>query len=549
MNITLDGQTLSIQAGARYLDAVRLLYPDDPRRVLAMRVGGRTLPLEAQVQPGRDAISQTLQTEEGRRVYERSLRFVLLLAMRKLFPEARVRVENSTQMGVFVTVRGRTMNAEAARRIERTMRELIEQDLRYEKVAISRGEAIEYFRRLGHDDKVHLLTYRPYEHFQLYRAGDMLEYFYGEMAPSTGYTPVFAVRFHLPGLELQLPDPNDPGRPADFRESPMLMRTFAETAQWARILGCENVADLNKMAGTRGLREFIRVNEALHEKSVSDMASQFEASGAQLILIAGPSSSGKTTFAHRLNTQLRVRGLNPMKLSLDDYYLDRDKIPLEADGKPDLERLDTLDVKLFNEQLVSLLMGESVDAPLFDFKLGRRSDKTHRLNLNAGQPVIVEGIHALNDQLTRDVARDRKFMIYVSALTTLNLDDHNRIRTTDVRLLRRMVRDHQFRGTLPEATMDMWNSVRLGEHKYIFPFQESADVMFNTTLLYELAVLKKYAYPMLMAIDPDSPHYTRAHRLIKFLNYIQSADVEDEIPLNSILREFIGGSCFYREDD
>ncbi len=548
MNITLDGKVIELPEGARYEDAVSLLYPENPRRVLAIRVMGRTLPLTASVGDGLTATSLTLATEEGRRIYERSLRFLLLLAMKTLYPEARVRVENSTQIGVFVSVSGAMMNAEAARRIEKEMRRLIDLDMPYQKTVISRGEAIEFFRRQGDMDKVRLLTYRPYEHFQLYRLGGMLEYFYGEMAPSTGYTKVFTVRFHLPGLELQLPDPKDLTRPAAFHESPMLMKTFAETANWAKILGCQNVADLNEMVERGGIREFIRVNEALHEKSVNDIAEAFAQSGAQLILIAGPSSSGKTTFAHRLNIQLRVRGLKPMKLSLDDYYIDRDKIPLEANGQPDLEKLDTLDVALFNEHLVSLLQAEPVEAPLFDFKSGRRSDKTHRLHLSAGEPVIVEGIHALNDALTSEVPRDRKFMIYVSALTTLNLDDHNRIRTTDIRLLRRMVRDHQFRGTMPEATMDMWDSVRRGEHNYIFPFQESADVMFNTTLLYEPAVLKKYAYPMLMLVSPDSPHYTRANRLLKFLNYIQSADVEDEIPLNSILREFIGGCCFYREE-
>ena len=548
MTIKLDGQMLTLPSGSCYLDAIKTLYPQNPRRALGVRVGGRTLPLAATAKDDEIVHTLPLSSEEGRRMYERSLRFLLLLAMRTLYPEARVRVENSTQIGVYVSVQGAIMNAESARRIEREMRSLIERDLPYQKTVITRSEAMDYFRKQGEIDKVRLLTHRPFEHFQLYKCGGMLEYFYGEMVPSTGYTPVFAVRFHLPGLELQLPDPKIFTQPAAFRESPMLMKTFAETANWARILGCENAADLNEMIEKRALREFIRVNEALHEKSVNDIAEAFALSGAQLILIAGPSSSGKTTFAHRLNIQLRVRGLRPMKLSLDDYYIDRAQIPLEANGQPDLERLETLDVALFNDHLVSLLQGEAVDAPIFDFVSGSRLEKTRRLELAVGQPIIVEGIHALNDRLTNEVPRDRKFMIYVSALTTLNLDNHNRIRTTDVRLLRRMVRDHQFRGTMPEETMDMWDSVRRGEHNYIFPFQESADVMFNTTLLYELSVLKKYAYPMLMAIAPESQHYTRAHRLIKFLNYIQSADVEDEIPLNSILREFIGGCCFYREE-
>lgn len=547
--VYLDGKNLDLPQGASYLDAVKALYPDDAKRVLGVMVEGRTLSLTDPALPGLPAFSLTLDTEEGRRIYERSLRFVMLLALKNLYPQAQVRIENSTRLGIYLTLQGHTATARDALLVEEEMKKLVAADLPYKKILISREKAMALFEEKGQMDKVRLLSYRPYEHFQLYQAGDMLEYFYGEMAPSTGYTPVFAVRFHLPGLELQLPDPENPSRPAPFQSSPKLMRTFAQTTEWAHILGCDNLSDLNEMILKRRLREFIRVNEALHEKSISDAAEAFVRSGAQLILIAGPSSSGKTTFSHRLSIQLKVRGLRPMKLSLDDYYLDRDSLPLEEDGKPDLEKIEALDTPLFNRHLVALLQGEEIQAPLFDFTTGKRSDRTHALRLEKGQPVIVEGIHALNPLLTRDVARDVKFLIYISALTTINLDDHNRVRTTDVRLLRRIVRDHQFRGTSPLETMDMWDSVRRGERNYIFPHQEQADLMFNSTLMYELAVLKKYAYPLLLPIPPESPHYTRAHRLLKFLNYVQCADVEDEIPINSILREFIGGCCFYREED
>ena len=267
-----------------------------------------------------------------------------------------------------------------------------------------------------------------------------------------------------------------------------------------------------------------------------------------MILIAGPSSSGKTTFAHRLNIALRVLGLRPVSISLDDYYIDRDKIPLEADGQPDLEKLSTLDVELFNDHLVRLLQGEEVLMPRFDFEAQKRAPTGRAFRLEEGQPVIIEGIHGLNDELTIDVPRDMKFKIYVSALTTLNLDDHNRIRTTDARLLRRMVRDVRFRGTDIERTMSMWPSVRRGEQNYIFPYQENADAVFNSSLVYELAILKRYVYPLLIQVPDSSPNYTLSRRLVKFLNYFQSADVEDEIPPNSILREFIGGCCFYRND-
>ena len=303
------------------------------------------------------------------------------------------------------------------------------------------------------------------------------------------------------------------------------------------------------MIVSRRLREFIRVNEALQERRIQQIADQFIKSGAQVLLIAGPSSSGKTTFSHRLSIALRVHGLRPVKISLDDYYLDRDSIPREPDGSIDLERIETLDLDLLCDHLPRLIRGETIDVPEFDFVDGKRSEHTHAFSVEPGQPVIIEGIHGLNDRLTATIPADKKFKVYISPLTMLNLDDHNRIRTTDARLLRRIVRDNLFRGTPPEQTLAMWASVRRGEEKYIFPFQEKADAMFNSSLTYELSIMKKYAYPQLLAITDDSPYYTLARRLVKFLNYIQTADVEDEVPVNSILREFIGGCCFYKDED
>lgn len=549
MTTIIDGKAIETADGTQYRDLIPMLYPEDPRRVLGVSVRGKTLPLNARAEDGVEAFTLTYSHEEGARIYERSVRFVLLLAIRELFPEARVRMENTTQTGMYAHLMGVNLTAAMVRQIEVRMRELVRQDLPFDKKMITRSEAIRYFEREGQMDKVQLLKYRPFEHFQLYKCGEMLEYFYGEMAPSTGYTPVFKLDFYMPGLALSLPDPADPSRPAAFRDQPKLMRCFDESARWAEILGCENAADLNEMVTGHKLREFIRINEALHERSINLIADEFLKSGAQLILAAGPSSSGKTTFAHRLRIVLQARGLRPYKLSLDDYYIDREKIPVDENGEVDLERIDTLDLPLFNEHLVRLMQGETVEVPTFDFPTGKRLPEKHKVQVESGQPILVEGIHALNDLLTSEVPRGSKFLIYVSALTTLNLDDHNRIRTTDARLLRRMVRDFNFRGTKPEDTLAMWPSVRRGEANYIFPHQEKADIMFNTSLVYELPILKKYAYPMLCEIPPESPYYTRARSLVKFLNYIQTADVEDEIPPNSILREFIGGSCFYREDD
>ncbi len=547
MFIEFDHQKIEYRPGDTYQALAERYFP--ARRILAVRIGGETLPLTTEPREGDCAWGVTLGDSEGGLIYERSLRFVFLLALHQLFPSCRVRIEHSIGRGVYGTVSGLLLTPERVNQIRARMREIVAQNLPFERREVSRGEAMAYFEETGQSDKVRLLRYRPSERFTLYRAGDMMEYFYGVMTPSTGYTPVFDLRLQLPGFVLQLPDAEHPDQVAPFVQLPMLMKTFAQSARWDRILGCKNAADLNEMVEKRSLREFIRVNEALQEKAISSIADQFAESGARVLLVAGPSSSGKTTFTHRLSIALRVLGMRPMQVSLDDYYLDRDAIEREPDGSVDLEKLSTLDVPLFNEHLARLVQGETVETPTFDFTTGRRSPKTHTQHAAADQPILIEGIHGLNDELTASIARDNKFKVYISALTTLNLDDHNRIRTTDARLLRRMVRDYQFRNTPPEETLAMWPSVRRGEEKYIFPFQEEADVMFNSSLDYEMAILKKYIYPRLAAIEPSSPHYTMARRLVKFLNYFQTADVEDEIPVNSILREFVGGCCFYRKND
>ena len=549
MQMTLNNHVVSFNPGENYLDILK--HHDPLCRALGIRVGGNTLPLTALPVSGENAAALTLADLEGRMIYERSLRFIFLLAVHRLYPTRRVRIEHSLGNGVYCEVRGdkKALTSAEVAAIKREMRAIVSADLPFVCHTLSKREAIAYFEKNGEMDKVELLKYRPYNTFTLYQLGEMMEYFYGVMAPSSGAIDVFDLSLYLPGLVLQLPDPAHPETASPVRQLPKLTGVFAESARWNSILGCSNAADLNALTQTGRLREFIRINEALHEKSISRIADTFAASGARVILIAGPSSSGKTTFANRLYIALRVLGLRPIAISLDDYYLNRDLIPVDENGQRDFERLDTLDVPLFNDHLVRLLQGETVDAPLFDFPNGRRSDKTHTIHVDADQPIIIEGIHSLNDELTRDIARNLKFKIYISALTSLNLDDHNRIRTTEARLLRRMVRDHHFRGTPPEQTMEMWPSVRRGEEKYIFPYQEDADVMFNSSLVYEIAILKKYVYPMLIKLTPDSPHYTMAHRLLKFLNYFQPADVEDEIPLNSILREFIGGCCFYRDDN
>ena len=486
-----------------------------------------------------------LKHEEDRRIYERSARLILLLAMRDVCPGARLRIEHSIGHGVYMNVEGVSLTAALVGRIEQRMHAIAEKDFPIVKSRWTRQQAMAYFAAQGQEDTVRLLAYRPFEHFDVYTCDGLSEYFYGDMAPSTGAIRQFALRFYYPGMVLLLPGEDLSGPPAPFAERPQLMRTYAGANEHSRILACESAADLNDMIARGEARTFIRVNEALHERTIAQIADRIVARGARVVFIAGPSSSGKTTFANRLSVQLRVSGKRPVAVSLDDYYLNREDVPLGEDGTPDLECLESIDVPLFNEQLVELLAGREVELPRYSFQTKRREEQGVKMQMSSEDILLVEGIHGLNDALSCDIPSEFKFRVYVSALTQLNLDGHNRIRTTDVRLMRRMVRDNRTRATDALQTLQMWDKVRAGEEKYIFPFQEKADVMFNTSLLYEIAVLKKYAYPMLSAIGTDSPYYTRARRLCKFLHYFKDLEEESEIPPTSILREFIGGCSFY----
>lgn len=545
VTLTIEGKSIVITQGTSMQDICRNEFPNRCGDVIAVRVGGVVKGLRWQ--PQRDLSVQllTYADEEARRVYERSARYVFLMAAEDVLPGAHVRIEHSAGYGVYADITGATLSGEVVQKIDARMRDIIAQDLPFVRRQYSRKDAMAYFEARGQMDTVRLLNYRPYDTFDLYSCGERSEYFYGEMLPSTGYVRAFALHLHLPGVVLQLPAPTQPDCAAPFVERPKLQRAFADTARWNAILHCQNAADLNDIVSGGDMRAFMRVSEALHEKSIAEIAGRIVDRGARVVLIAGPSSSGKTTFSNRLCVQLRVCGKEPVIISLDNYYLPTDQVPLNEHGKPDLECLESLDVPLFNKQLVALLQGEQVEIPIYSFEKHARLERGTLMQIRPDQPIVIEGIHGLNPKLTQDVPSDAKYKVYISALTQLNLDDHNRIRTTDVRLLRRMVRDHQFRGTSVEATMDMWDEVRAGEEKHIFPYQEEADEMFNSTLLYELAVLKKYAYPMLQSVSEESRWYTRAHRLLKFLNYFLTVDAEDEIPPTSILREFIGGCTFY----
>lgn len=515
----------------------------EDRRTLAALCGGQVMELGDTVPEDAPLLPLTLGEDEGRRIYERSLRFVLLLALRQLFPGQQVRIEYSIGHGVFVRLPGVMLAEGDLDRIRREMQSIIAADLPFEKKTWALHDAISYFRSEGQEDKVALLACRPYDYFTMYRCGDMWEYFYGAMVPSTGYVPVFDLHPYQGGLVLMLPTAASPAAPAAYVPMPKHLQVFSQSARWCEILGVLNAADVTALARESRMRAFIRVNEALHDKAIAAIADSIVQGGKRIVLVAGPSSSGKTTFAGRLRIHLQVLGCHARIISLDNYYRNRCELPLQPDGTYDLEALDTIDVPLFRQQVASLLQGQEVELPAFDFVTARRKPQGTPLRLLEKDVLIIEGIHALNPALSHGLPQAALHRVFVSALTCINLDDHNRIRTTDVRLLRRIVRDHQFRGTLPAETLAMWNSVRRGEEKWIFPYQEQADSMFNTALHYELPILKHYASALLEAIPPGDAQYHVARRLCKTLHYFPAINPEilDEIPPLSLLREFIGG--------
>ena len=400
----------------------------------------------------------------------------------------------------------------------------------------------------GQLDKARLLSWREADYFDEYVYGDFADYYYGEMLPSTGYITVWDVLPADGGFVLVYPSDNEPEVLAKVPAMPNFFNVFSEGEKWCGLMECETVADLNELTENDKIRELIRVNEALHEKRYSQVADMVCQRGAKAVMLAGPSSSGKTTSANRLATQLRVHGKKPILMSLDDYYIDRDKIAPGPDGKLDLEHINTIDCGLFRQDMARLLRGEEVELPSFNFKTGRREWHGHKLKLHPDSVIIVEGLHGLNPCMVPDnVDTQLIFRMYVSPLLPLNLDNHNRIPTSYLRLLRRIVRDYETRGSSVQKTLSMWDSVRKGEKRWIFPYQENADVIFNSSTLYELAVLKKHIYPLLTAVEPEDECYEEVRAIVKILNYVLEADVDDEIPPTSLVREFIGGNSFYRK--
>ncbi len=488
-----------------------------------------------------------LKQAAGISIYQRSLAFVLVVAASEIFPAARVTIEHSLSKGLYCEVyQASECSAEDVGCLERQMQKIVQERRPIELKDYSLAAAIALFKKAGQQEQVTLLEQKKPARVPIYFCGQVMEFDSGILVPNTGYLEKFTLQYWPPGLIIRHILADNSGVIPAFVPQPKLAAIFLEAERWGKILNCSYVSNLNKQTKNGQEGELIRIAEALQEKKIAQIADFISAHLTQvrLILIAGPSSSGKTTFAKRLGVQLRVNGVRPIPVSLDDYFVERDKTPLGETGTADFEQLAAIDLNLFNEHLTKLLSGQRVAVPTYNFVTGKREYRGRILYLEPEQPLIIEGIHGLNEHLTRSVPRKQKIKIYISALTQLSIDWHHPISTTDTRVLRRIVRDSKFRGHSASLSLKMWPTVKSGEEKNIFPFQEQADMMVNSALIYELAVLKKYAEPLLHEIQPGNSEYMEAQRLLNFLSYFVSIE-DEEIPPNSILREFIGKSCFY----
>ena len=537
-----DGRVLSGPRGAKLGEFLHAVEHDS--QVVAAIVNGDLRELTYPISIESRVTPVTMADPDGARIYRRSLTFLLEMAFNELFPDAVLFVDHAVASGgYYCQVTGRAPLFEAEiESLKDHMEEFIKADLPFERMEVPIQEAIEYFHSRGYEDKVRLLSYRRKNYLTLYRLGERMDYHHGYMVPSTGYLKWFDLVYTEGGFTLRYPRRHKPGSLLPMPEYPKLLGTFLQYGDWLAKLGIENVGSLNNAIQGGRSDQVVLVSEAFHENNLARIANQVvsQLSRSRIILIAGPSSAGKTTTSRRLTVQLLALGVSPFPLELDNYFLDRDKTPLGEDGKPDFESIDALDLPLLADHLQRLTSSQEVQLPRYNFKTGLREDG-ELIRLREGQPIILEGIHGMDPRLIPANLTGEAFRIYVSALTQLNLDRHNRVSTTDTRLVRRIVRDARERGYTAAQTISRWESVRRGEKRHIFPFQENANVMFNSALAYELAALKPFAEPLLRQVPHGTPEYIEAKRLLAFLEWFLPLDTT-LVPGTSIMREFLGGS-------
>lgn len=548
IHITVEGQEREYEKGVLLQDIATEFQSQFSCDILLALVNGKLQELHKKAKDGTTVSFLTAQDKPGMSAYHRSATLVMLKAFYEVVGAEQIRkifVDFSIGNGLFVEPEGDfKLNQDLVDRVKAQMCAYVEENIPIMKRSVTTDEAVELFQKHGMLDKARLFRYRRGSRVNIYSIGGFEDYYYGYMVQSTGYIRYFDLKLYSDGLLLMLPTLTNPTVVADTCPPEKLFQVLREAEDWGKKLEVSNVGSLNDQISAGKINELILVQEALMEKKLGDIAEMIESRPeAKIVMIAGPSSSGKTTFSHRLSIQLKAKGLKPHPIAVDNYFVNRVNSPRDEKGNYNFESLECIDVKTFNENMTDLLAGKTVEMPYYNFITGEREYRGEYLTLGPDDILVIEGIHCLNERLSYSLPKENKFKIYISALTQLNIDEHNRIPTTDGRLIRRIVRDARTRGASAQATIRMWPSVRRGEEENIFPYQEDADVMFNSALVYELSVLKQYAEPLLFSVPRDSVEYIEAKRLLKFLDYFLGVSSED-IPKNSVVREFIGGSCF-----
>lgn len=543
MNIPItvlnDGRTVEIEQGGNIVKLAKQ-YNDG---ILLASINNEVSDLTTPITYPAKVEFMDISTTYGMRCYQKSTQLIMLMAAnRVLGSKAKIWVEHTVNKNFFCYNDGEKLTQDMLDSIKKEMKNIVAENLPIEKIPVPVERARNIFKEYGLDHHVKAMQYIKAQIVNIYKVGNFYEYLYGPLVPATGYIKVFDLIEYNNGFLLQFADPKDPVKLCPLKDYPKLCAIFEECNKWSNIMQVDSVGALNEIICNNKIGDLILVCEALHEKKLAEIADSITKNDKRVVLVAGPSSSGKTTFSKRLGVQLRVNGKMPQLISLDDYYFDKDKIEPDENGQKNFENLEALDIALFNENLLDLLNGRTVQLPEFNFITGKRQPG-RTISLGSRDVLIIEGIHGLNPKLTNDLPEDAVYRIYISALTQLNLDEHNRISTTDTRMLRRMVRDFRTRGFDAAETISIWPMVSKGEEENIFPYQENADVIFNSSLIYELCVIKTLVEPVLFRVGRESREYLEANRLLKFLNNFLPLNT-DLVPINSLIREFVGGSCF-----